>query len=95
MLRARSRFLQGYNAQAAVSTDQVVVATEVANEANDLTMCIPMVRAREESLAITDAEGIGTFVADSDYWSVKNVMIDTPAEVFITPSADDQGDRRP
>jgi hypothetical protein len=51
MLRARNRFLQGYNAQVAVSTDQVIVAAEVTNAANDSTMFVPMVRASEENLA--------------------------------------------
>jgi transposase len=85
MLRARNRFLQGYNAQAAVSTDQVIVAAEVTNAAHDSTMFVPMVRASEENLALADAEGIGTFVADTGYWSVENVTIATPFKVLVTP----------
>ncbi|MGZ8785627.1 MAG: hypothetical protein ACXW1Y_08710, partial [Acidimicrobiia bacterium] len=34
ILQARTWFVQGYNAQAAVSEDQVVVAAEVCNAAN-------------------------------------------------------------
>ena len=85
MLRARNRFLQGYNAQAAVSTDQVIVAAEVTNAANDSTMFAPMVRATEKNLVSSEANGVGTFVADTGYWSVENVTIATPAEVLITP----------
>ncbi|MHB1987952.1 MAG: IS1182 family transposase [Acidimicrobiales bacterium] len=85
MLRARNRFLQGYNAQAAVSTAEVVVAAEVTNAANDSTMFAPMVRATTENLARTDAEPVGTFVADTGYWSVDNVTLDTDAELLITP----------
>ncbi len=85
MLRARNRFLQGYNAQAAVSSDQVIVAAEVTNAANDSTMFAPMVKASEENLAAAEAEAVGTFVADTGYWSVENVSLDTPAEVLITP----------
>jgi transposase len=85
MLRARNRFLQGYNAQAAVSTDQVIVAAEVTNAAHDSTMFVPMVRASEENLALADADGIGTFVADTGYWSVENVTIATPSKVLVTP----------
>jgi len=65
MLRARNRFLQGYNAQAAVSTDQVIVAAEVTNAANDSTMFAPMVRATEKNLVSSEANGVGTFVADT------------------------------
>jgi len=85
MLRARNRFLQGYNAQAAVSTDQVIVAAEVTNAAHDSTMFAPMVRATEENLASSKANDVGTFVADTGYWSVANVTIATASEVLITP----------
>jgi hypothetical protein len=85
----------GYNAQAAVSTDQVIVAAEVTNAANDSTMFVPMVRASEENLAAVDADGIGTFVADTGYWSVENVTIATPFQGARHSHAGDQGDRRP
>jgi hypothetical protein len=91
MLRARNRFVQGYNAQAAVSTDQVIVAAEVTNAANDSTMFVPMVRASEENLAAAEGDGIGTFVADTGYWSVENVTLDTSAAVFIIPLPSTQG----
>jgi len=43
------------------------------------------VRASEENIASAGGDGIGTFVADTGYWSVANVMVATPAEVLITP----------
>lgn len=85
MLRARNRFVQGYNAQAAVSVDQVIVAAEVTNAANDSTMFSPMVAATEENLTQSAAGEVVTFVADTGYWSVPNVTIETSAEVLITP----------
>ena len=85
MLRARNRFVQGYNAQAAVSKDQVIVAAEVTNAANDSTMFAPMVTATEENLARSGAGEVATFVADTGYWSVPNATIETTAEVLITP----------
>ncbi len=95
MLRARNRFLQGYNAQAAVSTDQVIVAAEVTNAAHDSTMFVPMVRATEENLAAAEGDGIGTFVADTGYCSVANVTIATACRGAHHPHAGDQGHRRP
>jgi len=85
MLRARNRFLQGYNAQAAVSEDQVIVAAEVTNAANDSTMFAPMVAATEENLARAGACSVDTFVADAGYWSAPKVTVETSAEVLITP----------
>ena len=91
MLRARNRFLQGYNAQAAVSSDQVIVAAEVTNAANDSTMFAPMVRATEKNLASSEANGVGTFVADTGYWSVENATLATSSVVLIPPMPTTRG----
>ena len=85
MLRARNRFVQGYNAQTAVRADQVIVAAEVTNAAHDSTMFDPMVRATEDNLTHVGAEAAGAFAADTGYWNVENVTIDTPSEVLIPP----------
>jgi transposase len=85
MLRARNRFVQGYNAQAAVSTDQVIVAAEVTNAANDTTMLVPMVTASEVNLAAAGAAAAAVFAADTGYWSAENLTIETQAELLIPP----------
>jgi transposase len=86
MLRARNRFVQGYNAQAAVSEDQVIVAAELTNAANDSTMFAPMVEATEANLAEAGRPAaVGTYVADAGYWSGPNVILSTEAELLITP----------
>lgn len=87
MLRARNRFVQGYNSQAAVSEDQMIVAAEVTNAANDSTMFAPMVDATEANLTQTGRpDGVGTYVADAGYWSVPNTTAAPPdTEVLITP----------
>jgi transposase len=85
MLRARNRFVQGYNAQAAVSEDQVVVAAEVTNAANDTTCFEPMASAAAENLVAAGGQPVGTFVADAGYWSTDNACLDIDAEVLIAP----------
>src|SRR5918996_1311706 len=65
MLRARNRFVQGYNAQAAVSEDHVILAAEVTNAANDTTCFEPLAVAATENLADAGAEPVGAFVADA------------------------------
>ena len=84
-LRSHGHFIQGYNAQAAVSADQVIVAAEVTNAASDTTMFIPMVRATEENLARAGASPAATFAADTGYWNVENVTMDVDAELLVTP----------
>jgi transposase len=85
MLRARNRFVQGYNAQAAVSDDQVIVAAEVTNAANDTTMLVPMVAASESNLAAAGAPAPTVFTADTGYWSAENLSMETSAELLIPP----------
>ena len=86
MLRARNRFLQGYNAQAAISEDQVVVAAELTNAANDSTMFAPLVQSTEANLEEAGRPGgVGAYAADAGYWSVPNATLDTEAELLIAP----------
>ncbi len=92
MLRARNRFLQGYNAQAAVSEDQVIGAAEVTNAANGSTMFVPLVAATEANLdAAGRAEAVGAYAADAGYWSVPNATLATDAEILIGPMPATQG----
>lgn len=76
--------LQGYNAQAAVSGGQVVVAAEVTATTNDQTNFVPMAQATVENLAEAGHQGRpGTFVADAGYWSAANATAEVGAEVLI------------
>ena len=79
------RFVQGYNAQAAVTVDQIVVAAEVTNAARDSVAFAMMVVAAECNLAGNGGDPVATFVADTGYWSIDNAMLDIDAEVLITP----------
>lgn len=86
MLRARNRFVQGYNAQAAVSEDQIILAAEITNAANDTTMFVPMVEATEANMtAAGRPEAVGAYAADAGYWSVPNLTHPVDAEVLIAP----------
>ena len=85
MLRARNRFVQGYNAQAAVSEDHIIVAADVTNAANDTTCFEPLALAATKNLAATGAEPAGAFVADAGYWSTDNASLSLGADVLIAP----------
>ena len=79
------RFVWGYNAQAAVTEDQIVVAAEVTNAARDSVVFTEMVAATERNLADTGADPVETIVADTGYWSIDNATLDIDADVLITP----------
>lgn len=76
--------LQGYNAQAAATPDQIVVAAEVTNTTNDQTNFLPMARAITENLNDTGhTQAVGTIVADAGYWTTANASTDVGADVLI------------
>jgi hypothetical protein len=76
--------LQGYNAQAAATGEQIVVAAEVVVGPNDQPHFVPMATAVTENLADAGHEGkVGTFVADAGYWTGANGTAEVGAEVLI------------
>ncbi len=85
MLRARNRFVQGYNAQAAVTEDHIVVAAELINAANDSTQLIPMIDAARQNLTEAEAPEVGVFVADAGYWSAENLSRPGDVDLLVAP----------
>jgi transposase len=87
-VHGNGRTLQGYNAQAAATCQQVVVAAELTQQANDLQQLAPMLAAIRTTLA---AAGIGDPVqqlaADSGYWSIANVSAIPDAPELLIPPA--------
>jgi transposase len=88
--------LQGYNAQAAVSQDQVVVAAAVVNAENDWHQLIPMVRASRTNLAVAGMTADPDLVlADAGYCTEANLTEpDMPDMLVATGRRDDNGTAR-
>ncbi|MFH1141372.1 MAG: IS1182 family transposase [Chloroflexota bacterium] len=74
IMKTRQGYVQGYNVQAIVSGDQIIVAVGMTHEANDVQQLKPMLDIMEHSL---EAAGIAdrpkTVLADAGYWSEANV----------------------
>lgn len=81
-------WLIGYNAQAAVSEDGLVIAAAVTQAANDVAQLAPMLAAATANAAAAGLGRIGALVADSGYWSEANGALDDPAgtRVLIVPN---------
>lgn len=82
--QASKGVVQGYNAQAAATAEQIVLAAEVTVTSNDQPHFVPMATAVTENL--TDAghrDGVGAFVADAGYWTAANGTVEVGAEVLI------------
>jgi transposase len=86
-LHTRGGTVQGYNAQAVVTEDQVVVAAALTREANDLQQLQPMLQAVAHTLAAAKiADRPGTLLADSGYWSIANLAIPNTPELLVWPA---------
>ena len=91
IMKTRSGYVQGYNAQAAVTENQIIVAAEVTQECNDVGQLLPMLAKIEENLKAAGApEAMTAALADAGYWSDAN-MAGAKAggpELFIATNKD-------
>lgn len=85
MMHTANGWVQGYNAQAAVTENGVVLAAEVTNEHNDLGQCQPMMTATKRNVrAIRHRGRIGTMLFDAGYWSNDNATAPGPRRLIAT-----------
>jgi transposase len=74
IMKTRSGYVQGYNAQAVVTEDQIVVAAEVTQEENDVHQLHAMLAKAKENLEVAGCrEELEAAVADAGYWSEANI----------------------
>ena len=87
-------YLQGYNAQLAVSDDHLIVATEVTAQTNDMSLFVPMMQAAVAN-AVDYLAGaqIGVVVADAGYCSHDALTAAGPDRLIATSRQLDQPGR--
>ena len=91
IMKTRSGYVQGYNAQAAVTENQIIVAAEVTQDCNDVGQLLPMAEKIVENLkAVGASEALETLLADAGYWSDANIAGADPAgpELLIATNKD-------
>jgi transposase len=87
-VRGSGRTLQGYNAQAAATPEQVVVAAELTQQANDVQQLAPMLVAIRTTLTAAGiSDPVQRLAADSGYWSIANVSAISGAPELLIPPA--------
>jgi transposase len=76
IMKTRSGYVQGYNAQAvATAKGQIIIAAEVTQQANDVRQLIPMLTKANEELSLAGIEEkIGITLGDAGYWSEANIQ---------------------
>ena len=91
-------WVQGYNAQAAVTETQIVLAAEVTTDSPDFGHLEPMVAATESELAaIGHRQRPQVVVADAGYWHhvQMDAIVERGIQVLIPPDAGKRRGARP
>ena len=85
IVKTQKCWVQGYNAQAIASRDQIIVACEVSQDAGDVQLLKPMVAELDRTL---HAAGIGAgpelMLADAGYSSEANAICPGPDRLIAT-----------
>jgi Transposase DDE domain len=97
-LKTTRGFVQGYNAQAVVTEDQIVVAADISTESLDTANLEPMVEAACEALeaaGVSDTPGV--VLADAGYWKNDAIeaIVNNGIQTLIAPDADSRKEPRP
>ncbi len=98
MLKASRGYIQGYNAQAAVDENQIVIAAEVTVDSPDFGHLEPILDAAEselEAAGVTETPGV--LLADAGYWhqvQMENI-VNRGIQVLVPPDAGKRKGTRP
>lgn len=89
IMKTRRGWIQGFNAQLAVSDYQIIIAARVTQDGNDAKQFIPVMNAavfNAQIVAANRAEpnqnGIGVIVADAGYFSESNLSAPGPQRLI-------------
>ncbi len=91
IMKTRRSWVQGYNVQAVVTPQQIILASEVTTEANDVQQLQPMLTQAQAmvELVLGEDAALGAAAADAGYWSEENAASETEeCELFIATRQD-------
>jgi hypothetical protein len=98
-MKGNRRYIQGYNAQAVVNEQQIVIAAEITTAAGDFSHLRPMITA---ALGELEAAGIKrkpqVAIADAQYWNeqhMDDVTCEHGIQVLIPPDSGKRKGERP
>jgi Transposase DDE domain len=98
-MKGNRRYIQGYNAQAVVNEEQIVLAAEITTNPTDWSQLRPMLET-----AIGELEQVGVtykpevVVADAQYWNeqhIDHVVAEHGCQVLIPPDGGKRQGERP
>jgi transposase len=98
-IKANEAYVQGYNTQAVVDENQIVLAAEITNSTVDFSQLAPMITAALGELERAGVAGRPRIaVADAQYWNEQHmdeVIADQHIQVLIPPDSGARTTPRP
>jgi len=91
IMKTRSGYVQGYNAQAIATEEQIIIAADVTQEENDINQAHPMLDKAQATLKNANVtETIKAATMDAGYCSDANIskMIPNYPELYIATKKD-------
>lgn len=88
LMPTRRGFLQGYNAQLAITADQLIVAIQLGQNTNDMSSFVPMMHAAVRASRMLHADTgspahvLGFVLADAGYCSDRNLAATGPQRLI-------------
>lgn len=88
LMPTRRGFLQGYNAQFAITADQIIIATQLGQNTNDQSSFVPMMHAANRAAQMLHADTgnpshlVGVVLADAGYCSERNLAAPGPERLI-------------
>lgn len=85
VMKSPQGYLQGYNAQAVVTEEQIILAAEVSDNPSDAVSFLPMLRRLEHNLeTIGSKSEVGVLLADAGYLSEEALTAPGPTRLIAT-----------
>jgi transposase len=98
-MKGNRRYIQGYNLQAVVNEQQIVIAAEISTNASDFSHLRPMIETALGELkqaGVSDKPAVA--VADAQYWNeqhMDDVVAEHGIQVLIPPDSGKRKGERP
>jgi hypothetical protein len=84
IMKTRTGYVQGYNAQAVVTEAQIILAGEITQEENDVNQLHPMLnKAKDNIRSVGIEDKLRSGLVDAGYWSEGNLKKELPDELEL------------
>lgn len=95
VMKAPGRWVQGCNARAVVSSDQIIVAADVSDAGNDVQQMSAMPGQARDNVeaAMEPSAALGAVAADAGYWSEANASLRHEGWDLLIASKKDRAQR--